>query len=503
MRRVASLAILTFTSLVGFSSGAGAQVVFTRAATEVAVDELEADHALQTCSYTAPGSATQNPQLPGCFGSISLAGQDTSASASESIDAPSQTASMSGSAIGFNPKASDPNTAAFSESDFAFNVTEPTTFTLRVNATYQGGAVVGVNFPGASLSTGGVLNAQSPNPYVISATFMPSQGLEDIGIELVSGPGQMVTATATLTWTSASTPQALTITPTALPPGQAYSATAVGVQYSTQLTATGGTPPYINWTASGLPPGLSVNPTTGLISGSISSPVPDTYSSINVGVSDSAGNSAPAVALTLATYCGNPNSSPPGDDRDALIDEYQTNLLGVPVFLNTGRPPFPGSKFQLPHCDQITSHSFQTLNVGSPGCPATPQTPLIVADEFPLALANWQIAIGRNGLNSAYRSPDDQACAGGAKPATRSQHMFGDAADLPSIGKTTTACQQFTPVAQQDATCKDIHRMDKRALGSGFTWTETWQPTSYPCQPGNAKFVDVSTQTCAARHQDT
>jgi subtilisin family serine protease len=40
----------------------------------------------------------------------------------------------------------------------------------------------------------------------------------------------------------------------------------VGTPTSLQLTATGGTPPY-TWSATGLPPGLSINASTGLISG--------------------------------------------------------------------------------------------------------------------------------------------------------------------------------------------------------------------------------------------
>jgi hypothetical protein len=355
----------------------------------------------------------------------------------------------------------------------------------------------GVAYPSAQLVSGGT------PPYSISAPGLP-QGLianDDGTVSGTpanddSGPYQVTVsvtdsegATAgpvTVSITITQVP--LNITTASLPPGQAHSATAVGVQYTAQLRATGGAPPYQNWKADGLPPGLNVDSDTGAITGSIASPVPDTYT-VKVNVSDNAGNSATPVKVTLATYCGNPNGKPPGDNRDALIAEYLTNLLGVPVFLNVGPPPFPGSKFPLPHCDQITE-MVQNLNVGSPGCPATPQFPLIVSNDFPPALLNWQLAIGRSGLNSAYRSPDDQACAGGKKPATRSQHMLGDAADLPSIGKTTAACTQFAPVAQQDAVCKDIHNMDKRALGSGFLWTETWEPTPYPCQPGHARFQD-------------
>lgn len=57
------------------------------------------------------------------------------------------------------------------------------------------------------------------------------------------------------------------------PPVLALSGTlpdgAVGTPYSASLTASGGTPPYVNWTitAGTLPPGLTINSATGVISG--------------------------------------------------------------------------------------------------------------------------------------------------------------------------------------------------------------------------------------------
>jgi hypothetical protein len=45
----------------------------------------------------------------------------------------------------------------------------------------------------------------------------------------------------------------------------------MGVPYFCQLTATGGTPPY-TWTVSALPSGLTLDPKTGVISGTV--PIP-------------------------------------------------------------------------------------------------------------------------------------------------------------------------------------------------------------------------------------
>jgi uncharacterized protein (TIGR03437 family) len=110
---------------------------------------------------------------------------------------------------------------------------------------------------------------------------------------------------------------ALSITTVSLPNG------VLGTAYSQTLTATGGTPPYSNWTiATGsLPPGLSLNSSSGLISGT---PTTAGGYPFTASVKDSAGNTATSATITLTvtkvsitiTYTGNyvfnlPNTSPP------------------------------------------------------------------------------------------------------------------------------------------------------------------------------------------------
>jgi uncharacterized repeat protein (TIGR03803 family) len=85
-----------------------------------------------------------------------------------------------------------------------------------------------------------------------------------------------------------------TITTTSLPNGE------VGVAYSQTLAATGGTPPYSNWTVTSgsLPPGLTLTAATGVISGTPTTATGSPFS-FSVTVGDSAGATSPPQALSI------------------------------------------------------------------------------------------------------------------------------------------------------------------------------------------------------------
>lgn len=69
------------------------------------------------------------------------------------------------------------------------------------------------------------------------------------------------------------------------------SSAIAGQAYTTQLTATGGTPPY-TWSASGLPAGLSIDPTTGTLTGT---PIAESVTTITVTLVDAGGKTANKV----------------------------------------------------------------------------------------------------------------------------------------------------------------------------------------------------------------
>ena len=110
-------------------------------------------------------------------------------------------------------------------------------------------------------------------------------------VEVTDSGGNVATRPLTLTVNTAAT--TLAISSASLPAG------IVSTAYSATLTATGGTAPY-TWAVSGLlPAGLSLNSSTGVISGTPTTPGTASFS---VGVNDSAGHTATrAESITVST----------------------------------------------------------------------------------------------------------------------------------------------------------------------------------------------------------
>ncbi len=122
----------------------------------------------------------------------------------------------------------------------------------------------------------------------------------------------------------------LAVATTSVPSG------AVGAYYATTLAAAGGTPPYSGWTVNSgsLPPGLTLNAATGVISG-----IPTTQTgspfTFSVTVQDSLSNTSTAQSFTVgigpfATYPGQNEllTSPRSTAGQPLLIPFVTNQLG-------------------------------------------------------------------------------------------------------------------------------------------------------------------------------
>jgi len=129
---------------------------------------------------------------------------------------------------------------------------------------------------------------------------------------------------ASLAFSITVTPQ-LAITTTALPNGE------VSTAYSQAITATGGTPPYGFAIVGNLPPGLSLNPATGAITGT-----PTTVGSITfkVQATDAAKNTAIiTLSLNIAAALGFKTTSPLPNATVGVAYNQTINVTG-------GNPPY-------------------------------------------------------------------------------------------------------------------------------------------------------------------
>ena len=191
------------------------------------------------------------------------------------------------------------NPAATATATLTIAVTEP----LKVTTTSLPGAIAGVPYSATLAASGGA----APYTWSLASGSLPAGLTLDPSTGTITGtPAAPGTSTFTVTVTDSANPAAtatatltiavtepLKVTTTSLPGAIA------GVPYSATLAASGGAAPYTWSLASGsLPAGLTLDPSTGTITGTPAAPGTSTFT---VTVTDSANPAATATAtLTIA-----------------------------------------------------------------------------------------------------------------------------------------------------------------------------------------------------------
>ena len=168
-------------------------------------------------------------------------------------------------------------------------------------------ATIGVNYSTALAASGGSGTFTWAATGLANGLAISSGGV--ITATPVTGAVATLTITATVTDTvSGLTAQhAFTLNVKAAPPVPAVATTGlpnavVGTAYSVQLLASGGSGTFTSWAATGLANGLSLNTSTGVISGT---PTATATLSLSVTVTDSGAQTSPAKALTLTIDAAN------------------------------------------------------------------------------------------------------------------------------------------------------------------------------------------------------
>ncbi len=239
----------------------------------------------------------------------------------------------------------------------AFTITINPTPALQVTTSTLPAGANGTYYTDTLTATGGI----PPYSWSLTAGSMPlPAGLTLSGTGIIAGTPTVngsfpitvqvsdtadTTASADLTLTIAA--GGLTVTTIALPAG------TVSEPYSATLGAAGGTPPYA-WTILGtLPAGLTLDPSTGVITGT---PTAAGTSPIHVQVRDSASPPGMADSKPIALIIS------PGLTNAALTGDFAFSFSGF----NSGTPVVMAGRFTADGSGTISNGLLDSNSAGSP-----------------------------------------------------------------------------------------------------------------------------------------
>ena len=261
--------------------------------------------------------------------------------------------------------------SAPSMADATANIT--VTGPLSITTTTLPSGVANVAYS-ASVAAGG-----GTQPYSWSATGLPAGLSINPSTGAITGtPTAATTSTAAITVTDSSTPShqtvtknlsitigaALMITTATLPGG------AVNSAYNTTLQATGGTQPY-SWSASGLPAGLQINASTGVISGT---PTAAGMSTVALTVTDSTTPNHVSATTNLSISIAGPLTISTASLPDGLVNSAYSVTLGA----GGGTSPYTWAMTGLP-AGLTFSASSGTIS-GTPTAAGTSTVAITVTD---------------------------------------------------------------------------------------------------------------------------
>ena len=222
---------------------------------------------------------------------------------------------------------------------------------------------VGVAYSSALVAGGGV------PPY----TFSITSGTLPPGLTLNPGTGA-ITGTPTTSGTFNFTAQvvdstgsvagtttascSIVIAPPPLTLVCASTSAQIGVAYSSSVVASGGTPPYTFAVINGtLPPGLTLNTSTGLISGT---PTSEGTFSYTIQVTDATGATATANCMIMTTTCGTALTP-------ITYNVHENNANGEIVWFNSHltalKGTIPSTDFQIFITGGMITFGPSTLSV--------------------------------------------------------------------------------------------------------------------------------------------
>jgi hypothetical protein len=277
----------------------------------------------------------------------------------------------------------------------------------------------------------------TPYTWSLSSGTLPTGLSLNTATGVISGTPTVSVASTALTFQAkdAGSPQqskSVNLTLTILPAGLAISTTSlpggqVGVAYSSTLAASGGTTPY-HWsiTSGTLPPGLSLNASTGAITGTPTSVVSNSLVTFKVTDSSSPAQNAPqtlSITVVPATLAITTSSLPSGKVGVAYTSTLAASGGTKPFnwSITSGTLPtglsLNGSTGAITGTPTVTASStpltFQVQDSESPKQTKTVNLTLTIA---PATLAITTTSLPSGQINVAYTTT--LAASGGTTPYT-------------------------------------------------------------------------------------
>lgn len=342
-------------------------------------------------------------------------------------------------------------------------------------------SLIGGAFPaGLTISSGGLLSGTP----TASGSFSPV-------VQVADSCSPASTASNTFALTINPAPGTLTISTTSPLPGATQ-----GVAYTTQMSATGGTPPYTWSVISGSqPPGITMN-SSGVISGT---PTIIGTTTATIQVADSASHTASgsfSLTVSCATLAITSPATLPAGTQSSPYSFQMTASGGTGALtwaLNTGS--FPSgvsiSSSGLISGTPSASGSF-TPNVKVTDSCSTPQSvnqtesltisgsplPLTVATSTPLPAGNinqpYSVTLTATGGTPPYGS---WTVTSGSLPTGLSLSSAGVISGTPTVAQTTTPTIQVTDAVPNNAskvfsiTINAATAEDNRYCSPAGVWT--------------------------------